>query len=167
MKEAGSSGKRLARRWSLEELESRITPSSLITDKLVYAPGESIALHLSGFQTGETVVLQVVRTDGDTGLAHPSLPWLATDGGPGDFDQTADGRLTVNYTIPEDVRLDSFQITAAGQSSGATARTTLWGDDSHRLEVEDDSSAPPATDTTLSSSALPSAPGQPVTLRRR
>jgi hypothetical protein len=158
-----SAKKRLTRRLFFERLEDRVVPSTLAADKAVYAPTETATLQLSGFQVGETVALQVVQVDSDTGLAHTSPRWLAVDGGPGDFDGTANGQLTVPFTVPADIRLDSFHITATGQSSGSTAQTTIWGDSSHLLEDEADASAPPATTTTVSSSALPASPGQPVT----
>jgi hypothetical protein len=137
-------------------------PSTLVADKTTYAPGETAVLHLFGLQTAETVALQVVRTDGATGTTQAGPTWLATDGGVGDFDGAADGQMTVYYTLPADVTLDSFQITATGNSSGSTAQTTIWGD-SHLLDVLDTDPAPPATTITVSSSALPAVAGQAVT----
>lgn len=149
-------------RWSFEQLEARVTPSTILTDKPVYAPTETATIQLGGFQAGETVVFQIFRTDGDTGLMHASPIWLAVDGGAGDADGVANGQLTVHYTFPADARLDSFLISAAGNASHLVAQTTVWADSSHLLEAEDDADAPPATTTTVSSSALPSDPGQPV-----
>jgi hypothetical protein len=154
--------KRPAHRWFFEQLEVRIVPSTLTTDKAVYAPTETAVLQLSGFQSGETVALQVVRTDGNTGSRQTSPQWLAVDGGAGDFDGTANGQLTVHYTVPDDVSLDSFQITATGKSSGSIAQVTIWGDSSHLLESDGDASSPPATTTALSSSDLSATPGEPV-----
>jgi len=142
-------------RLRFERLEDRVLPSTLTADKLIYAPTETAMLQLSGFAPNETIDLQVIRTDGDTGLKSSSPGWLAND--------DLNGQLTVHYTMPADATLDSFVITATGTSSGDTASTTIWADSSHLLDVENDGSAPPATTIVLSSSALRSAPGQSVT----
>src|SRR5581483_10666127 len=108
--------KRQSHRWFFEQLEIRLVPSTLTTDKIVYAATETAVLHLAGFQTGETVALQVVRTDGVSSSRHASPGWLAVDGGAGDFDGSANGQLTVHFTVPDDVTLDSFQVTATGKT---------------------------------------------------
>src|SRR5262249_19145484 len=58
--------KRTARRLLLlETLEDRLVPSvSLWTDKPDYSPGQIAIIGGSGFQVGETVQIQVIRTDG-------------------------------------------------------------------------------------------------------
>ena len=76
----GSRGKRATRRWFVELLEDRVVPSTLDALKTVYAPGETAVLHLSGLAVGETVAIQVTRTDSGTGTPRVSPTWLATDG---------------------------------------------------------------------------------------
>src|SRR5262249_42601691 len=102
-----NSKKRVSQRWSVEQLEDRVVPSTLGADKAIYAPGQTAVLHLAGLANGETAALQVVRTDSG-GTTHPSPTWLATDGGVGDFDGVADGQITFYYRVPTDVTLSSF-----------------------------------------------------------
>jgi hypothetical protein len=143
-------------------LEDRVVPSTLDTLKTVYAPGETAVLHLSGLAAGETVALQVTRTDSGTGTPQVSPTWLATDGGVGDFDHTANGQITFDYRVPSDVTLATFQITATGTVSRSTAAITIKGDSSSN-DVLDSEPPPPQTTTTVTSSAATAASGQAVT----
>src|SRR5262249_29209996 len=120
--------KRGTRFLRVEQLEDRVVPSTLVADKAIYAPGETAVLHLAGLAVGEAAALQVTRTDSG-GSPELSPTWLATDGGLGDFDHVADGQITVYFTIPEDVTLATFQITATGTVSRSTAETTIQADD--------------------------------------
>ena len=152
---------RVTRLLSLEQLEDRVVPSTLVADKAAYAPGETAVLHLAGLAIGETAALQVTRTDSG-GTPQLSPTWLATDGGLGDFDHTADGQITIYFTIPTDVTLATFQITAIGTLSRSTAQTTIQGD-STLEDVLEAEPPPPQTTTTVSSSAAPAVSGQAVT----
>src|SRR5205085_8870263 len=72
--------KRPARRPTLEQLEDRVVPSVMLTDKTGYAPTEKVVLTGSGFEVGETINLHVVRNDGTS-----YSDWSATDGGDADL----------------------------------------------------------------------------------
>jgi hypothetical protein len=156
------STKRLPPRCAVEQLEARVVPSTLEALKTVYAPGEIAVLHLTGLAAGETAAFQVTRTDSGTGTAHVSPTWLATDGGVGDFDHTANGEITAYYRVPSDVNLATFQITATGTSSRSTAALTITGD-SKSDDILESEPAPPQTTTTVSSSTPAPASGQAVT----
>src|SRR5215471_16448888 len=112
-----SLGKLVKHRWAFEELEVRLVPSTLTTDKTGYAPTDPAILTGSGFQVGETVDLQVVRGDGTTYTG-----WSVTDGGAGDLDGVADGNIKTNWSVPMDAPGNSFTATATGESSGSSAQ---------------------------------------------
>jgi hypothetical protein len=154
--------KRASRPCYVEHLEDRVVPSTLDAIKTTFAPGETAVLHLVGLATGETVAIRVTRTDGGTGTPQASPTWLATDGGAGDFDHTADGQITFNYLVPSDATNATFQITATGTVSRSTAQITLQSDGSSG-DILDNGPAPPQTTTTVSSSAPTAASGQAVT----
>jgi hypothetical protein len=114
--------KRVARRWFVEQLESRLVPSALATDKTGYAPTDLAVLTGSGFQVGETVDLSVVRDDGTTYTG-----WTVTDGGAGDLDGVVDGNITTNWSVPMDAPGHSFTATATGETSGSSAQASFSG----------------------------------------
>src|SRR4051794_17609301 len=68
----------------LEQLEDRrllatavtdAATASVFTDKPDYAPGETALINATGFQAGETVRLQVTRTDGIQDYPNGNQPW--------------------------------------------------------------------------------------------
>jgi len=63
----------------LEQLESRLVPSVLLTNKAAYAPGETAVFTGNGYQAGETVDLSRPAA-----TAQP-MRLSVTDGG-GDLD---------------------------------------------------------------------------------
>jgi hypothetical protein len=96
-------------RCRLEQLESRfLLSATLRTDRANYAPGAIAVLTGGGFQAGETVDLQVVRSDGTTYSG-----WSLSDDAAGDF--------TTTWTVPTDSAGFSFH-TATGEASGLPAR---------------------------------------------
>src|SRR5262249_2898505 len=140
-----------------EHLECRVVPSTLETLKSLYAPGAEVALHVVGLAAGETVALQVTRTDAGSGTPHVTPTWLATDRGGGDFGGAADRPIHSIYTVPDDVTSASFQVTASATLSRTTAQTTFQADDSE-AELAEHEPAPKNSTTTITSSA-PTAPG--------
>src|SRR5262249_31754190 len=118
-----SSKSRLGRKLAFEVLEDRTLLSALLwTDKPGYAPGETAVLTGTDFQVGETVNLHVVRGDNTT-----YAPWSITDGGAGDLDGVANGSITTSWTLPSDAAGTTFQATATGESSGASAQAAFNG----------------------------------------
>src|SRR5262245_30569299 len=123
----------------VERLEDRLVPSAAVwTDKLDYHPDETAIITGSQFGVGETVQLQVLHTDGtpNTGPAH--APWLVTDGDTGapfqdaagvwhlpDLDGQQDGAFQTTWAMDEDAGGSTFQVTAAGLTSGSMARATF------------------------------------------
>src|SRR6266498_66394 len=84
-------------RMKVEQLEERMVPSASIwTDKPDYAPGSTAVINGSGFQVGEAVHLEVLRTDGVVEGGSDN-PWTITDGGAGDRDGVADGNFTTSW----------------------------------------------------------------------
>src|SRR5262245_53442606 len=106
----------------VETLEDRLVPSaSLWTDKPDYAPGATALISGSGFQVGETVQLQVVRTDGVADSPPGNAAWQVTDGGSGDLDGHADGNIQTSWHVDSQYLGAHLLATAAGLSSGETA----------------------------------------------
>src|SRR5262245_16036961 len=118
--------RRIAPRPRLDLLEDRLAPSaSLWTDKLDYAPGETAFINGSGYAIGESVRLEVTRSDG-TLQGSPDNPWTIVDGGAGDLDGVADGNFqTTWYVEPEFATNQTLIATARGLSSGETASATF------------------------------------------
>ncbi len=87
--------------------------ATLATDRATYAPGATVNISGAGFLAGETVDVEVVRNDGTT-----YGPWPVVD--------SADaGQFTTEWTVPTDAPGYSFQVTAAGESSGASASASF------------------------------------------
>src|SRR5262249_48568247 len=62
-----------------ETLEPRQLLASVTTDQLDYAPGSTAIISGSGFAVGETIHLEVMRTDG-LPEGTPDNPWNIIDG---------------------------------------------------------------------------------------
>src|SRR5205823_6138427 len=65
----------------VEQLEARtLLSASVWVDKPDYVPGSTAIINGSGFQAGEVVQLQVVRTDGQPDYPSGNLPWQVKEG---------------------------------------------------------------------------------------
>ena len=110
---------------SFLRLEDRVTPATLVSDLLDYAPGSTAYFTGSGFGVGETIDMVVLRSDG-VPEGTPDNPWTVTDGGADDLDGLADGNfLTSWYVDPAYATNQILTATAAGQTSGETANLTF------------------------------------------
>jgi hypothetical protein len=100
----------------------------ITTDKPDYAPASTAVIDGTGFQPGETVMLQVLHTDGlpNTDSAGNPLPgygtWEVTDGGAGDLDGKKDGHIETSWFVPDSATNSTLQLTATGESSQLTAQ---------------------------------------------
>jgi hypothetical protein len=138
----------------VECLERRDVPSAVLwTNKLDYAPGSTAILNASGFQPGETVEFQVLHTDGipNSGPGHSGHdPWFVTDGGAGDLDGKANGKIETSwYVNPDDSAGSTFQATAVGLSSGDSAQARFAD-----ATPEPDPTFSPAAPTTVINSSI-------------
>jgi VCBS repeat-containing protein len=98
-----------------EALEPRYVLSATVsTDKPAYAPGETAAVAAIGFQPGESVDLQVVRSDGTT-----YAPVAIVD--------DAQGDLQTTWVLPDDSPGYTFRLTATGETSGEVAQASFGG----------------------------------------
>jgi len=90
---------------------------SVTTDQSDYAPGSTAIITGSGFQSGETVELQVLNlTDpSDTGDEHE--PWQVV--------ADADGNFQSTWYVTADEGGQTLQLTATGLSSGSSAQATF------------------------------------------
>jgi hypothetical protein len=113
-------------RMTVEHLEDRVVPSTSVwTDKPDYAPGSTAVINGSGFQVGEAVHLEVLRSDG-VAEGGPDNPWTVTDGGAGDLDGVADGNFTTSWYVNPLYATDQvLSATATGLSSGLIAQTVF------------------------------------------
>jgi hypothetical protein len=97
---------------------------TVTTDKADYAPGEDVILTVEGVTTGSSVEIQIADAaadPGDDGDADTYAPLTITDGGTGDLDGIADGRIMAAWTVPTDgnavnATLD-VKVTDAGRDS--------------------------------------------------
>ncbi|MFL5340441.1 MAG: beta strand repeat-containing protein, partial [Gemmataceae bacterium] len=131
-------------RLGVDLLETRLVPSAtILTNQLDYAPGSTAIITGSGFQPGESVHLEVLRSDG-TVEGTPDNPWTITDGGQGDLDGVANGQFTTTwYVDPAYATNQTLTATATGLSSGETASVTFTDGnpsvDNHSLVVSPNS----------------------------
>src|SRR5581483_3120236 len=120
---------------SLEILEDRLAPAVgldpfgglpvLLTDQQDYPPGSTVTLLAENFQPGETVNFQVLRIDGQANVAPGIEPWQVTDGGTGDPDGTADGKIQTSWYVHDQYLGATLQATAVGMSSGFMAQAVF------------------------------------------
>src|SRR5262249_57881138 len=83
----------------VEGLESRLVPASVVTDLPDYAPGSTALITASGYRVGETLQFQVLHTEGDPYSSANHDPWFVRDGGAGDLDGAADGRVQTSWYV--------------------------------------------------------------------
>ncbi len=127
--------------WALEQLESRtllstttLTPApmtastssgifqpvvqaSITTDKLDYAPGETVKITGKGFLSTEYVQLEIDRNDGSPSTGPEHDPWIVRAGDLGGFKST--------WLVLQSELDHSLQLTATGLTSGRVATTTF------------------------------------------
>lgn len=94
-------------------------PAAFVTtDQPGYQPGGTVHITGGGFQAGETVALQVLRTDTEICPSPGHAPWEVV------ADDT--GAIVAEWVIcPGDGVGTPFQLGAAGQTSTLTALTTF------------------------------------------
>ncbi|MDB6018143.1 MAG: hypothetical protein JWR19_2632 [Pedosphaera sp.] len=87
---------------------------SVVTDQSDYAPGSTATISGSGFQAGEVVQLQVLRTDIPDPDGPEHQPWQVTADENGNFEATW-------YVTPDEAGA-SLELTATGLTSGLVAQ---------------------------------------------
>src|SRR5262245_27612795 len=136
-----ASNPRRSRRMAVEQLESRLVPSAVVwTDKPDYSPGSTAIMAGSGFQVGETVQLQVLRTDGVPDYAEGNVPWQVKDGDTSfidpykdsdgiwhypDLDGQVDGNFQTTWYVEPQYAGASLELTATGLTSGEVVQATF------------------------------------------
>src|SRR6266536_1208897 len=97
---------------------SFLQAQTLTSDQADYAPGTTATLTGSGFQAGETVVLQVLHYDGTSNGGEDHQPWEVI--------ADENGNFTTTWHVCEDDCVGSLlKATADGQTSGLHAETTF------------------------------------------
>jgi hypothetical protein len=94
--------------------------ATITTDLEDYPPGATVIITGSGFQAGETVILQVIHVGEDPGLDPDShQPWSVFADG--------EGNVVSSWYVPTDGDAlgATFLLTADGQSSGLHAEWTF------------------------------------------
>src|SRR5438874_6171470 len=127
--------KRVRRTLGLELLEDRTLPAAWVaTDKSDYAPGETVLIRGGEFGALEDVRLQVLHAEGRPNTGDPYQPWQVTADPTGGFSST--------WVVPDDAAGSTFQLTAAGLTSGEAAQTTFT--DATHASIEAWKTAAPA-----------------------
>ncbi|MBD2578050.1 SdrD B-like domain-containing protein [Oscillatoria sp. FACHB-1406] len=78
---------------------------TVTTDKLDYAPGETVTITASGFDPGSSIQFSLAddpNDPGDDGDADIYTPFTVTDGSEGDLDGQVDGKVVTTWTVPTD-----------------------------------------------------------------
>src|SRR5262245_47921880 len=141
---------RRKRKLLLEHLEDRLVPSAVWTDKPDYAAGETAIISGSGYLPGETIQLQVVRTDGLPDYPQGNQPWQVTDGGAGDLDGAINGNFQTTWFVEEQYAGASLMASATGLTSGATA-SAAFTDAGTSVNITSPTATAPVTLKTLPS----------------
>ena len=127
-------------RLTLEALEQRLNPAapSVFTDLADYPPGSTATITARDFAVGSAVEFQVIHAAGpgadgvygnaddlpgdNSGQGH--LPWVVVDGGAGDLDRLANGRIvTTWYVNPDDSLNARFLLSARGAGADGARGT--------------------------------------------
>ncbi|MEM2926962.1 MAG: hypothetical protein QXO94_05830 [Candidatus Bathyarchaeia archaeon] len=101
---------------SLFSLGGNFAPSTALlwTDKKDYAPGETVSIYGSGFQAGETLVLQILRPTG--------TDWLVAKA-------DASGSIEVEYRLtPERAMSGTYEVLAIDPIGGQIVASTSFSD---------------------------------------
>ena len=93
------------------------TQPSVTTDQPDYAPRSTARISGAGFQPGEIVRLQVLRTDLDENAGAAHHPWRVTASADGDFQTT--------WYVTMHEADATLQLTATGLTSGLVAQRTF------------------------------------------
>src|SRR6266540_1266504 len=139
---------------------SFVQAQTLTSDQADYAPGTTATLTGSGFQPGETVVVQVLHYDGTSDGGAEHQPWEVT--------ADENGNFTTTWHVCEDDCVGAtLKATADGQTSGLHAETTFTDSLDWCLGVSQSSfcSGASSTLTFTATVATSSSPGQVGTIR--
>jgi len=102
--------------------------TTLRTNKLDYAPSETVTLTLSEVDPGSSFVFAVrdsVSDPGDDGVANVYSPFWVTDGGLGDLDGLVNGQIVTQWVVPSDPDGSGPQVAPALNATlELTASTT-------------------------------------------
>jgi uncharacterized repeat protein (TIGR01451 family) len=110
---------------------------TVTTDKADYAPGEIAFITASGLEAGATVEFAIAddpNAPGDDGDADVYSPFSVTDGGLGDIDGIANGRIVTGWFVPIDNNgsgsgipdaLNATLFLTATSSTGQVGTTTF------------------------------------------
>ena len=91
--------------------------ATVTTDQSDYPPGSTVNITGAGFEPGEQVQLQVLRTDIDENSGPEHDPWQVT--------ADANGNFQTTWLVTPDEAGATLQLTATGLASGLTAQTTF------------------------------------------
>ena len=113
-------------------------PMTLATDQDDYAPGSIANFVVTGVGSGSAVTFQIADLAGDpgaNGVADIYAPFSVIDGGPGDADELANGRVVTRWQVPVDGSATgaTLQLTA---TSGSQTATTTFSDAPNKIVLE-------------------------------
>ena len=146
----------------VEQIEPRLLLSAVVlTNQHDYAPGDTALITTSNdstagqnFSIGETVTLQVTRTDGGADYPQGNQPWSVTDGGVGDSDGLANGVIQTSWFVEDQYVGASLLLTATGSivnpDTGTVAVATTAFTDALTITSITPNSGPIAGGTSVS-----------------
>ena len=118
-------------------LSAQAYAATVTTDRNDYLPGDTVFITGSGWDSGETVALEIVENP----LIHPAETLIVTADDMGD--------ISAEYAIQEHDLGQAFKLTATGQTSGLTAQTTFTDGKPTRIQTSSMSPSSGACGTTI------------------
>ena len=106
--------------------------ANITTNKQDYAPGETVEITLVDVTIGAIYTFHIADQSadpGDDGIANDHGTFTAVDGGAGDLDGLADGKITTTWTVPTDGSANNATLDlSATDADGNVVATTTFTD---------------------------------------
>ena len=96
-----------------------------------YAPGEMVAISLSGIKAGSTYTIQIqdpLSAPGADGRVDVYKPFTVTDGGKGDLDRRANGQIVTIWSVPHDHDAVNMKLSLTATGDDGTVASTTFTD---------------------------------------
>src|SRR5262245_33439757 len=106
--------------------------ANVSTNKLDYAPGEVVTITLVDITIGSTFTFHITDSPadpGDDGVANSYPTFSVVDGGVGDLDGIANGKIVTKWTVPTDGSPNNATLDlSATDADGNVVATTSFTD---------------------------------------
>src|SRR5262245_17437008 len=111
--------------------------ANVSTNKLDYAPGEVVTITLVDITIGSTFTFHITDSPadpGDDGVANSYPTFSVVDGGAGDLDGIANGKIVTEWTVPTDGSPNNATLDLTA-TDGTTTLTTQFTDASPSITL--------------------------------